>query len=119
MNQPNMCHRCGYLRDSADDLCPNCNRGLLPPSGLDNVVLIRPRTDTTSTTHEQKLVGQATFLRELAEAIENSDDVDQAAFAFVLKMKDGSLVVQTSGWADDQRAQQYFLTFSRNHGWPA
>ena len=69
-------------------------------------------------TLEERMRQQVAFLEQMAAMMAGDDSVKRAAFAFVLEMDDGSVVVQASGWADDARAQAYFLNFMRNHGWP-
>lgn len=87
------------------------------PNSDQKVVMIRPRP-----TEADRLNSQVEWLQQFVAMLDidtaDSKSVKRAAFAFVLEMDDGSLVVNTNGWADDQRAQQYFLQFMRNHGWP-
>lgn len=131
MNQPNICIGCGEVTELPGDVCDRCRQHLVTRESKmphfdrssevenydGNVVLIRPRVEPEPS--EAKLQAQAEFLRDMAEAVSAADDVEQCAFACLFRMKDGTVVVQASGWADDQRAQSYFLTFVRNQGWPA
>lgn len=79
-----------------------------------NVTPIRPPI-----TPEQRLADQIQHLAEFAAMAKGTKEVKRLASCVVVEMDDGSLVVSATGFADDQRAQQYFLTFMRNHGWPA